>query len=209
MPGWDVCPACLCTTREAGGKLKRSPRAPSPQTWDNGEGAILKSSGDGPWGREGAGLCGRIAAVGPSLFSAALLSVLFRPSARPRPSRSAGTFPLAWPGMNQPRCASRRRHVTTAGGRAGAAVLTRRLYLLRRQPRGPVHHQGQKEPVFIAAPSIPPGASMKKAEMGRFNISPDEDSSSYSSNSDFNYSYPTKQAALKRWEKLCCLFFFF
>lgn len=49
---------------------------------------------------------------------------------------------------------------------------------------------------------------MKKAEMGRFNISPDEDSSSYSSNSDFNYSYPTKQAALKRWEKLCCLFFF-
>lgn len=44
---------------------------------------------------------------------------------------------------------------------------------------------------------------MKKTEMGRFNISPDEDSSSYSSNSDFNYSYPTKQAALKRWEKLC------
>ncbi|KAM9671793.1 sodium-coupled neutral amino acid symporter 2 isoform 1-T2 [Trichechus inunguis] len=38
---------------------------------------------------------------------------------------------------------------------------------------------------------------MKKAEMGRFNISPEEDSSSYSSNSDFNYSYPTKQAALK------------
>lgn len=40
---------------------------------------------------------------------------------------------------------------------------------------------------------------MRKAEMGRFNISPDEDSSSYSSNSDFNYSYPTKQAAMKRW----------
>ncbi|KFO27262.1 sodium-coupled neutral amino acid transporter 2 isoform X1 [Fukomys damarensis] len=39
--------------------------------------------------------------------------------------------------------------------------------------------------------------SMKKTEMGRFNISPDEDSSSYSSNSDFNYAYPTKQAALK------------
>ncbi|ERE84314.1 sodium-coupled neutral amino acid transporter 2 [Cricetulus griseus] len=38
---------------------------------------------------------------------------------------------------------------------------------------------------------------MRKTEMGRFNISPDEDSSSYSSNSDFNYSYPTKQAALK------------
>ncbi|XP_036916992.1 sodium-coupled neutral amino acid transporter 2 [Sturnira hondurensis] len=38
---------------------------------------------------------------------------------------------------------------------------------------------------------------MKKAEMGRFNISPDEDSSSYSSNSDFNNYYPTKQAALK------------
>lgn len=46
---------------------------------------------------------------------------------------------------------------------------------------------------------------MKKAEMGRFSISPDEDSSSYSSNSDFNYSYPTKQAALKRWEKLLLL----
>lgn len=39
--------------------------------------------------------------------------------------------------------------------------------------------------------------SMRKAEMGRFNISPDEDSSSYSSNSDFNYSYPSKQAAMK------------
>uniref|UniRef100_A0A2I3HYM7 Uncharacterized protein n=1 Tax=Nomascus leucogenys TaxID=61853 RepID=A0A2I3HYM7_NOMLE len=38
---------------------------------------------------------------------------------------------------------------------------------------------------------------MKKAKMGWFSISPDEDSSSYSSNSDFNYSYPTKQAALK------------
>lgn len=45
---------------------------------------------------------------------------------------------------------------------------------------------------------------MKKTEMGRFNISPDEDSSSYSSNSDFNYSYPTKQAALKRWDKEMC-----
>ncbi|XP_067420254.1 sodium-coupled neutral amino acid symporter 2 [Emydura macquarii macquarii] len=34
---------------------------------------------------------------------------------------------------------------------------------------------------------------MTKAEMSKFNISPDEDSSSYSSNSnDFNYSYPTK-----------------
>ncbi|XP_027714751.1 sodium-coupled neutral amino acid transporter 2 isoform X1 [Vombatus ursinus] len=40
---------------------------------------------------------------------------------------------------------------------------------------------------------------MTKAEMGRFNISPDEDSSSYSSNSnDFTYSYPTKQAAMKK-----------
>ncbi|XP_028910460.1 sodium-coupled neutral amino acid transporter 2 [Ornithorhynchus anatinus] len=39
---------------------------------------------------------------------------------------------------------------------------------------------------------------MTKAEMGRFNISPDEDSSSYSSNSnEFPYTYPTKQAALK------------
>ncbi|XP_006126540.1 sodium-coupled neutral amino acid symporter 2 isoform X2 [Pelodiscus sinensis] len=34
---------------------------------------------------------------------------------------------------------------------------------------------------------------MTKAEMSKFNISPDEDSSSYSSNSnDYNYSYPTK-----------------
>lgn len=46
---------------------------------------------------------------------------------------------------------------------------------------------------------------MKKAEVGRFSISPDEDSSSYSSNSDFNNYYPTKQAALKRWEKFCPL----
>nr|XP_060633547.1 sodium-coupled neutral amino acid symporter 2 [Anolis sagrei ordinatus] len=39
---------------------------------------------------------------------------------------------------------------------------------------------------------------MTKAEMGKLNTTPDEDSSSYSSNSnDFNYPYPTKQAALK------------
>ncbi|KYO47675.1 sodium-coupled neutral amino acid symporter 2 [Alligator mississippiensis] len=39
---------------------------------------------------------------------------------------------------------------------------------------------------------------MTKAEMGKFNISPDEDSSSYSSNSnDFSYSYPTKPTAMK------------
>lgn len=42
--------------------------------------------------------------------------------------------------------------------------------------------------------------SMKKAEMGRLGISPDEDSSSFSSNSDFSFSYPAKQAALKRCE---------
>ena len=115
--------------------------------------------------------------------------------ARPRPSRSAGTFPLAWRGLNQPRCASRRCHVT----RAGSAVLTRRLYL-HRQPRGLVRLQGQKEPSTTLSVRFLPLPNMKKAEMGRFNISPDEDSSSYSSNSDFNYSYPTKQAALKRWE---------
>lgn len=41
---------------------------------------------------------------------------------------------------------------------------------------------------------------MSSAEMGKFNISPDEDSSSYSSNSnDFSYPYPTKPAAMKRW----------
>ncbi|NXI00336.1 S38A2 protein, partial [Pachycephala philippinensis] len=41
-------------------------------------------------------------------------------------------------------------------------------------------------------------ASMSSAEMGKFNISPDEDSSSYSSNSnDFSYPYPTKPAAMK------------
>lgn len=40
---------------------------------------------------------------------------------------------------------------------------------------------------------------MSSAEMGKFNISPDEDSSSYSSNSnDFSYPYPTKPAAMKR-----------
>ncbi|XP_032038069.1 sodium-coupled neutral amino acid transporter 2 isoform X1 [Aythya fuligula] len=39
---------------------------------------------------------------------------------------------------------------------------------------------------------------MSSAEMGKFNISPDEDSSSYSSNSnDFSYPYPTKPAAMK------------
>ncbi|XP_060633547.2 sodium-coupled neutral amino acid symporter 2 [Anolis sagrei] len=39
---------------------------------------------------------------------------------------------------------------------------------------------------------------MTKAEMGKLNTTPDEDSSSYSSNSnDFNYPYPTKQASLK------------
>lgn len=97
--------------------------------------------------------------------------------------------------MNQPRCASRRCHVT----RAGSAVLTRRLYL-HRQPRGLVRLQGQKEPSTTLSVRFLPLPNMKKAEMGRFNISPDEDSSSYSSNSDFNYSYPTKQAALKRWE---------
>lgn len=97
--------------------------------------------------------------------------------------------------MNQPRCASRRCHVT----RAGSAVLTRRLYL-HRQPRGLVRLQGQKELSTTLSVRFLPLPNMKKAEMGRFNISPDEDSSSYSSNSDFNYSYPTKQAALKRWE---------
>lgn len=36
---------------------------------------------------------------------------------------------------------------------------------------------------------------MSSAEMGKFNISPDEDSSSYSSNSnDYSYPYPTKPA---------------
>lgn len=61
-----------------------------------------------------------------------------------------------------------------------------------------MRRQGQKEArAARPAPFLP--ISMKKTEMGRFNISPDEDSSSYSSNSDFNYSYPTKQAALKRW----------
>ncbi|XP_062990038.1 sodium-coupled neutral amino acid symporter 2 [Elgaria multicarinata webbii] len=39
---------------------------------------------------------------------------------------------------------------------------------------------------------------MTKAEMGKLNMTPDEDSSSYSSNSnDFSYSYPTKPAAMK------------
>ncbi|XP_010214935.1 PREDICTED: sodium-coupled neutral amino acid transporter 2 isoform X1 [Tinamus guttatus] len=39
---------------------------------------------------------------------------------------------------------------------------------------------------------------MSHAEMGKFNISPDEDSSSYSSNSnDYSYPYPTKPAAMK------------
>lgn len=93
-------------------KSKTAPFAPSTPTRDNRQGEILKSAGVG-------GLGARGAAVGSSLFFATQPSVLFRPSARPRPSRAAGTFPLAWPGMNQPSCAARRRHVTTAGGRCG------------------------------------------------------------------------------------------
>ncbi|XP_075584093.1 sodium-coupled neutral amino acid symporter 2 isoform X1 [Pelecanus crispus] len=39
---------------------------------------------------------------------------------------------------------------------------------------------------------------MSSAEMGKFGVSPEEDSSSYSSNSnDFSYPYPTKPAAMK------------
>lgn len=110
--GLDVCPECLCTFGATGKKQNRTPLAPSTPTRDNREGEILKSAGVG-------GLDGRNTAVASSLFSAAPPSVLFRPSARPRPSRAAGTFPLAWPGMNQPRCASRRRHVTAAGWRCG------------------------------------------------------------------------------------------
>lgn len=117
----------------------------------------------------------------------------FPPLGAPPPLALGWYFSTRLARVNQPRCAARRRHVT----RAGAAVLTRRLYL-RRQLRGPVHRQGQKEPSVTRSIQFFPVPSMKKAEMGRFNISPDEDSSSYSSNSDFNYSYPTKQAALKR-----------
>lgn len=47
---------------------------------------------------------------------------------------------------------------------------------------------------------------MTKAEMGKLNTSPDEDSSSYSSN-DFNYPYPTKPAAIKRSESFPCISF--
>lgn len=108
--GLHVCPECLCTFAAPGKKQNRALFAPSTPTGDNREGEILKSAGVG-------GLGGRGTAVESSLFSAAQPSVLFRPLARPRPSRAAGTFPLAWPGMNQPRCASRRRHLTTAGGR--------------------------------------------------------------------------------------------
>lgn len=66
----------------------------------------------------------------------------------------------------------------------------------RRRGRA-VRREGQKESSVARRFRFLPAPSMKKAEVGRFSISPDEDSSSYSSNSDFNYSYPTKQAALK------------
>lgn len=61
---------------------------------------------------------------------------------------------------------------------------------------------------------------MSQAETGKLNTSPDEDSSSYSSNSndfsysyppypasscsDFSYPYPTKPAAMKRSGGLLC-----
>lgn len=147
----------------------------------------------------------RGASAGASLFSRPRRRYFSAPRRAPAP-RSPGTFPLAWRGMNQPRCAARRRHVVRGGGgRARAAVLTRRLLPSQAASRASAPPRTKGSPRRERAahrPSLP--SSMKKTEMGRFNISPDEDSSSYSSNSDFNYSYPTKQAALKRWEKEMC-----
>lgn len=53
---------------------------------------------------------------GASLFSRPRRRYFSAPLRAPAP-RSPGTFPLAWRGMNQPRCAARRRHVV-GGGRA-------------------------------------------------------------------------------------------
>lgn len=113
LGGLCALPACARLKRL--GESKTEPPALLSQTWSHGEGELLKSS-ERPRGSGGAGLGRRGAALGPSLFSAARLSVLFRPSVRPRPSRSAGTFPLAWPRVNKPCCAAWRRHVTWAGG---------------------------------------------------------------------------------------------
>lgn len=73
------------------------------------------------------------------------------------------------------------------GARCGTDVASH----LRR--RGESRRQGQKSGRRAPTPGI--ATAMSSAEMGKFNISPDEDSSSYSSNSnDYSYPYPTKPA---------------
>jgi hypothetical protein len=116
-PGRDVCPACVPVHDR--GPLRGSETAPDSPHPPAILGTLerVKCSGPPAKGPRRAG--GRAAQRrgGIIFVLAAPQSVLFRPSARPRPSRSAGTFPLAWPGMNQPRCAARLRHVI-GGGRA-------------------------------------------------------------------------------------------
>lgn len=48
IPGWDVCPACLCTTKEAAGKAIQSSPRPFRKTWANREGKTLNCAGEGP-----------------------------------------------------------------------------------------------------------------------------------------------------------------
>lgn len=92
---WEACTPSqclggLCALRASArpkrpwGKTTDLP-APHPQTWDHEEGELLKPAVRGFGVRTVLGLGRRGAAMGPSLFSAAPPSVLFRPSARPRP----------------------------------------------------------------------------------------------------------------------------
>lgn len=55
IPGWDVCPACLCTTKEAAGKAMQSSPRPFRKTWANRRGKTLNCAGEVlrvPGGRE-------------------------------------------------------------------------------------------------------------------------------------------------------------
>lgn len=114
--------------------------------------------GDG--GRAGLGAAAgwRGAAAGASLFSRPRRRYFSAPRRAPAP-RAPGTFPLAWRGMNQPRCAARRRHVVGGGRRSPDAP----PFYLRRRGRlegQPVRRQGQKE---ASQPASQPPPRVRRA----------------------------------------------